>query len=572
MTDPIERARHLGLGSTGPDEAVAAALDGAAEAAASRGALFEAAELARRALQLTAPASPEKATRRTLVLTQHLSDTSQDPAQARSLLEAALSRCSDRELRAELLVSLARVCESEGAADTGYAHLMSALDLTAEPVLAGRIHHDAAWLSEKDARRALAHCETAAALLEGLGKASLYSTALLYGAYLRLATGQGPDETAVECGRLLQEDSDFHDASPVPLHWPAWHDDFDVSRARLEAELERIRLVGDEKSLPSILAHLCEIDTWTGDWPRASTWATEAAEAAARSLPGGSWQIAVYAKAYLDVHLGELDRAREAATSLLVSTGDPGAPLGALRGQMLLGFAALHGDDPEDAVSHFARAGAALESAGYREPVRYRFHADQIEAVLSVGDQGTAAALLSRFEDRAAIFPRPWILATGARCRGLLLSAAGDLDGATLAIDEALRQHERLQMPLERGRTLLAQGQLLRRKKQRRAARMALSDALATFERLGSPLWVARARADLDRLPVRRAAAELTPTEEEIARLAASGMTNRQIAERAFLSAKTVEHNLARAYLKLDIHSRAELGRAFSKEGRPGKE
>jgi DNA-binding NarL/FixJ family response regulator len=49
-------------------------------------------------------------------------------------------------------------------------------------------------------------------------------------------------------------------------------------------------------------------------------------------------------------------------------------------------------------------------------------------------------------------------------------------------------------------------------------------------------------------------------------------MTNRQIAERAFLSTKTVEHNLARVYLKLHIHSRAELGRAFSGEGHPVKE
>lgn len=571
VTDPIERARHLGLGAVGPDETVATTLDGAAEAAASRGALFEAGELARRALQLTPPADWERAARRSLLLAQHLGDTGQNPGEARSILEAALSRCSDHELRAELLMSMAMVCGSEGDAAAGYAHLMTALQLTVDPALIGRIHHEAAWLSESDPQRALAHCEAAAAVLDGVGTPALYSTALLYGAYLRLTTGRGADEEAVERGRLLQEDSDFHDLSPVPLHWPAWHDDFALSRSRLEAALARIRLVGDEKSAPSILSHLCEIDVWTGDWSRAAMWAAEATEVAARSEPGGLWQIAVYAKAYLDVHLGELDRARDAAASILARTGDSG-PLLELRGRMLLGFAATSSGDSEEAVSQFGRADAALEAAGYREPVRYRFHGDQIEAVIAVGDLDSASALLSRLEGRAAVFPRPWILATAARCRGLLLSAGGDLEGAALAVDEALRQHERLEMPFERARTLLAQGQLLRRRKQRRAARAALSEALSVLERLGSPIWVARAEAELARAPVRRAGADLTATEEEIGRLAASGMTNRQIAERAFLSTKTVEHNLARVYLKLRIHSRAELGKAFSGEGHPVKD
>jgi DNA-binding CsgD family transcriptional regulator len=448
---------------------------------------------------------------------------------------------------------------------------MTALELTVDAALIGRIHHEAAWLSESDPQRALAHCEAATAVLEGVGTRALYSTALLYGAYLRLTTGRGADEEAAERGRLLQEDGDFHDLSPVPLHWPAWHDDFALSRSRLEAALARIRLVGDEKSVPSILSHRCEIETWTGDWSRAAMWAAEATEVAARSEPGGLWQIAVYANAYLDVHLGELDRAREAAASMLARRGDSGPPLRELRGRMLLGFAAMSSGDSEEAVSQFGRADAALEAAGYREPVRYRFHADQTEAVIAVGDLDAASALLSRFEARAAVFPRPWILATAARCRGLLLSAGGDLEGAALAMDEALRQHERLEMPFERARTLLAQGQLLRRRKQRRAARTALSEALAVLERLGSPLWVARAHGELARVPVRRAGAELTATEEEVGRLAASGMTNRQIAERAFLSTKTVEHNLARVYLKLQIHSRAELGRAFSSEGHPSK-
>ena len=63
---------------------------------------------------------------------------------------------------------------------------------------------------------------------------------------------------------------------------------------------------------------------------------------------------------------------------------------------------------------------------------------------------------------------------------------------------------------------------------------------------------------------VKRDPAELTSTEEQIASLAATGLTNRAIGERAFLSPKTVEANLAHVYQKLGIHSRAELGRAMA--------
>ena len=67
------------------------------------------------------------------------------------------------------------------------------------------------------------------------------------------------------------------------------------------------------------------------------------------------------------------------------------------------------------------------------------------------------------------------------------------------------------------------------------------------------------------------APALLTPTEERIARLAASGLTNREIATRAFVTVKTVEANLARAYDKLSVHSRAELGRVMFERDRAVK-
>jgi len=114
-------------------------------------------------------------------------------------------------------------------------------------------------------------------------------------------------------------------------------------------------------------------------------------------------------------------------------------------------------------------------------------------------------------------------------------------------------------MPFERARTLLVQGQLLRRLKRKRDARLALEQAREIFERLGAEPWVTRADQELSRVAPRRAPDELSPTELKIAELAAAGLTNPEIAARVFVSRKTVEANLARVYRKLGISSRAQL-------------
>jgi DNA-binding CsgD family transcriptional regulator len=118
-------------------------------------------------------------------------------------------------------------------------------------------------------------------------------------------------------------------------------------------------------------------------------------------------------------------------------------------------------------------------------------------------------------------------------------------------------------MPFERARTLVVRGQVLRRMKQKREARAALEEAGRVFEELGGELWARRTREELRRVTVRRAPADLSATELKIARLAAAGASNAEIAAEVFVSRKTVEANLARAYRKLGIRSRAQLARAL---------
>jgi DNA-binding NarL/FixJ family response regulator len=127
-------------------------------------------------------------------------------------------------------------------------------------------------------------------------------------------------------------------------------------------------------------------------------------------------------------------------------------------------------------------------------------------------------------------------------------------------MQQAVHEHRRLEMPFELARTLLCIGRVERRRKLRKSARAALGQALEIFEQVGTPLWAARAQAELDRTHLREAPSELSPSELRVAELAGSGLTNRQIATQLFVSPKTVEANLARVYGKLGIRSRAELG------------
>jgi DNA-binding NarL/FixJ family response regulator len=121
-------------------------------------------------------------------------------------------------------------------------------------------------------------------------------------------------------------------------------------------------------------------------------------------------------------------------------------------------------------------------------------------------------------------------------------------------------------MPFERARTQLLLGQIQRRQRQKDVAASTLGEALDAFEALGTPLWADRARTELQRVKVGpQQGAVLSASEQQVAELAASGMTNREIAAALFISPKTVESNVARVYRKLGIHTRAELGQHMAR-------
>jgi DNA-binding CsgD family transcriptional regulator len=143
-------------------------------------------------------------------------------------------------------------------------------------------------------------------------------------------------------------------------------------------------------------------------------------------------------------------------------------------------------------------------------------------------------------------------------------AARGDLPGASTGADEALRQHDRLSLPFELGRTLLVKGAVERRAKRKRDARDTLTRALEIFDGLGAVNWAERTRDELARIGGRAASSvDLTPTEARVAELVAAGGTNRGVADALFVSVHPVEANLKRIYRKLGIRSRTELAARF---------
>ena len=191
-----------------------------------------------------------------------------------------------------------------------------------------------------------------------------------------------------------------------------------------------------------------------------------------------------------------------------------------------------------------------------------RSEPDHVEVLVALGRLDDAGRVLQHLEWRGRTLPRSWIDAGLPRARALLLAADGELGDALDVVQAAPRVRS---LPFDDARLLLVKGQLERRANRKLAAKASLTEALAGFEALGSPPWARRARDEIARIGLRHAGPhELTESERRIAELAATGMTNCEVAAAAFVSPKTVEANLARAYQKLGIRSRAELGARLS--------
>jgi DNA-binding NarL/FixJ family response regulator len=184
-----------------------------------------------------------------------------------------------------------------------------------------------------------------------------------------------------------------------------------------------------------------------------------------------------------------------------------------------------------------------------------------IEAAVRCGQPDRARRALQRVQETTRAAGTDWALGIEARLRALL----SDGDDADELYKEAIRRLARSRVRVQLARTHLLYGEWLRRQRRRLAAREQLRTAHELFTDFGVEAFAERARLELEATGerARKRTADtldhLTPQETQIARLAAQGETNREIAARLFISASTVEYHLRKAFRKLDVKSRVQL-------------
>ncbi|MFE5892965.1 LuxR C-terminal-related transcriptional regulator [Streptomyces sp. NPDC056462] len=379
---------------------------------------------------------------------------------------------------------------------------------------------------------------------------------------------------------------------------------YEDARDLLEAAAGRCGPGGD----PTVLIHAGIAALLLGDHTRAATATVRAAASArARGTPVTVPQAMEF-RVYADFWTGRPRAGEAAATDALWQAHATGQDNGACHLQAALAmFAALTGDADlcrERAASarsyalarglglpaalaqwalavldlsggRFAAAAARLRAlAGFgpghgHRAVRHLATPHYVEAAVRTGDTRVARVAHADYHRWANAVRSPDDLALSARCRALLTPGAEAVDHYRVALD----LHSHGTRDFERARTELLFGSTLRRLRRRAEARDRLHSALEAFDSFGAPHCAARARSELRALgtpatPTRTGpdnpTGRLTAQQFLVARMAAEGATNREIADRLALSPRTIDHHLRGVFSRLGIRSRIELVRLIA--------
>jgi DNA-binding CsgD family transcriptional regulator len=353
----------------------------------------------------------------------------------------------------------------------------------------------------------------------------------------------------------------------------AWTGQLDRAHDEMLSIRRRCLERGDEIDLVYAAFHAVLIAIWRGDLIEAMLVAEDAVERATQLGGDVSLSVALTIRAAAAAYGGREEDARRDLAEALAASRRCGSYRLAEWPITILGFLELSLGNHQEVLTALEPLLSHLDAAPEAtEIVAASFLPDTVEAMIQLGRLAEAAPLIETLERNGCRRDRAWMLAVGARCRAMLLAAQGDLEAAVDAAERAMVEHKRLLMPFERARTQLLLGQLQRRQRQKDSATATLGEALHTFEGLQTPLWADRVRGELARTKVGlsgRTAQQLTPSEQRVAELAASGMTNREIATALFISPKTVDVNLYRVYRKLDIKSRNLLAGRLGTQANP---
>jgi DNA-binding CsgD family transcriptional regulator len=335
-------------------------------------------------------------------------------------------------------------------------------------------------------------------------------------------------------------------------------------RPLLDASIAQARATGDGGRLAVCLAIRGWLALRRGDL-RAAEADTQMALAATelpapplyRLMNGG-----VLLKAL--VEQGEHDRA-EQALAPLDSEVDSGmvtaAPLRLARGRLRVGQGRV-----AEGLADFLGVGVGLTRAMVTCPSYVPWRSDAALAHLTLGDHESAERLADEELQLARDFGAPRALGVGLRAAGVV---AGGTRGASL-LREAIDAFERGDATLERARALADLGGMLRRRNQRTEARELLRDALDAAHRSGAKRLAEHAETELRATGARPRRVfltgldSLTASERRIAEFASQGLSNREIAQTLFVTARTVEGHLTSVFRKLRVDSRDELPAALA--------
>jgi len=570
LGDLEERALHLALGAEQPDEQAAAALDAAAARAAGRGAPEVAAQLAEQASRLTPPGRDADRLRRELAAADHHEAAANGP-RCRAILEPLATSLTAGPARAEVLYRLANVLTDikQAVALAEQALAEAGGDLA----LRGVVHY---WLG---ALRAMAgdwrgeerEMQAAAEAAEAAGDELLLVRALAELGALGALFGRGIQRPlmaralalAPTVGGLRAYDSPERTFGAALT----WADELDEARRLLHLAADRAAEQGDVHGQGGVLTHLVDLELRAGNWQLADRYAAQALELLRQADIGNEEPAVLWCRALVDAHLGRVAAARAAAQQGSAASSAMGDEIWRPANECVLGFLALSLGDAQAAHAHLGPLVGALHAMGIGEPSIFPVLPNDAEALVQLGQLDQAEAILEELEAQGRALDRAWALACAARGRALLAAARGNPKQALGHLEDALAEHQRLGYPFELGRTLHAQGVVLRRERQKAAAKAALEQALAGFEQLGAALWAKRARDELGRVGLRPPApATITAAEAKVAELAAAGRTNQEIARALFMSTRTVEAHLSRVYGKLGVRSRTELAHRLARK------
>jgi DNA-binding CsgD family transcriptional regulator len=564
------RAWHRALAAVGPEEAVAADLERSAARAQSRGGLAAAAALLERAAVLTA--EPTLRVRRALAAAQATFRSGAFDA-ALALLATAQAEGFDafQSAEADLLRGLVAFASGR-VGDAPPLLLKAARGLEPfDPQLA-RETYLTAWSAASVASQheALQDICRAVHALPPRPEPRRALDLLLDGLTLLIDGGHAAaTPTLQEAAKAL---ADLPADEVLRWGWMAmaasnavWDND-----GALGISARQVQLVRDAGALAELPLHLSALglaSAWAGDFPGAASNVAEAEGVAAalgsRASPWASLRLLT-----LQGREGEAS-ATIASTLEQASAGAHGLATYAHWAAAVLYNGLGRHDEAASAAQRATSKTAERFASMWALP-------ELVEAAARAGDAELARDALERLAETTQPCANDVALGIEARSRALLSNGAAAED----LYREAINRLGLTRLRPELARAHLLFGEWLRGEGRIREARDRLRAAEELFAEIGMDAFAARARDELAasgaklRTRALEQREELTPQEEQIARLARDGLTNAQIGAQLFLSPRTVEWHLHKVFGKLGINSRSDLDGALprqEREARPRK-